>query len=186
MKGTVLFFILFFFFKQKTAYEIYQCDWSSDVCSSDLITKFFNVTIPADLKDTINSIKEEYGFNTISAFEIQRDNKRKKFIAESEKKYIKDTTLAIRLENMSFRFNPRNIVPSKNLGTIYPNMRITDNWGTLTVEKGALLGKNWHIVIVSKPTEITDTIIKGDGWKLELNKSWKLIKTGKNYTLKKK
>ena len=34
-----------FFFKQKTAYEIYQCDWSSDVCSSDLIkrmlTSFF-------------------------------------------------------------------------------------------------------------------------------------------------
>ena len=29
--------IFFFFFKQKTAYEIYQCDWSSDVCSSDLI-----------------------------------------------------------------------------------------------------------------------------------------------------
>ena len=27
-----------FFFKQKTAYEIYQCDWSSDVCSSDLAT----------------------------------------------------------------------------------------------------------------------------------------------------
>ena len=27
-----------FFFKQKTAYEIYQCDWSSDVCSSDLKT----------------------------------------------------------------------------------------------------------------------------------------------------
>src|ERR1044072_8408599 len=24
------------FFNQKTAYEIYQCDWSSDVCSSDL------------------------------------------------------------------------------------------------------------------------------------------------------
>ena len=28
--------MIFFFFKQKTAYEIYQCDWSSDVCSSDL------------------------------------------------------------------------------------------------------------------------------------------------------
>eukprot|EP01047_Picozoa_sp_COSAG01_P100577 COSAG01_NODE_30416_length_616_cov_1.176015_1_plen_32_part_10 len=24
-----------FFFKQKTAYEISECDWSSDVCSSD-------------------------------------------------------------------------------------------------------------------------------------------------------
>ena len=30
-------FFFFLFFQQKTAYEIYQCDWSSDVCSSDLI-----------------------------------------------------------------------------------------------------------------------------------------------------
>src|ERR1051326_4290405 len=26
-----------FFFKQKTAYEIKECDWRSDVCSSDLV-----------------------------------------------------------------------------------------------------------------------------------------------------
>src|SRR3546814_9024110 len=29
-------FCLFFFFKQKTAYEMRISDWSSDVCSSDL------------------------------------------------------------------------------------------------------------------------------------------------------
>src|SRR3546814_10393321 len=29
-------FCLFFFFKQKTAYEVRISDWSSDVCSSDL------------------------------------------------------------------------------------------------------------------------------------------------------
>src|SRR5213075_2478669 len=29
--------IIFFFFKQKTAYEITRRDWSSDVCSSDLV-----------------------------------------------------------------------------------------------------------------------------------------------------
>ena len=28
--------LCFFFFKQKTAYEIVSRDWSSDVCSSDL------------------------------------------------------------------------------------------------------------------------------------------------------
>ena len=33
----VVFSLFFFFFKQKTAYEIKECDWSSDVCSSDLI-----------------------------------------------------------------------------------------------------------------------------------------------------
>src|SRR3546814_18826075 len=30
---------LFFFFKQKTAYEVRISDWSSDVCSSDLLEK---------------------------------------------------------------------------------------------------------------------------------------------------
>src|SRR3546814_1745651 len=29
-------FVVFFFFKQKTAYEMRISDWSSDVCSSDL------------------------------------------------------------------------------------------------------------------------------------------------------
>src|SRR3546814_1375345 len=29
----------FFFFKQKTAYEMRISDWSSDVCSSDLVTR---------------------------------------------------------------------------------------------------------------------------------------------------
>src|SRR3546814_15832655 len=32
--------ILFFFFKQKTAYEMRISDWSSDVCSSDLECRF--------------------------------------------------------------------------------------------------------------------------------------------------
>src|SRR3546814_8112592 len=30
--------IVFFFFKQKTAYEMRISDWSSDVCSSDLLS----------------------------------------------------------------------------------------------------------------------------------------------------
>src|SRR3546814_7867787 len=33
----VCFLYCFFFFKQKTAYEMRISDWSSDVCSSDLV-----------------------------------------------------------------------------------------------------------------------------------------------------
>ena len=35
-RNCFLFCYFLFFFKQKTAYEIKECDWSSDVCSSDL------------------------------------------------------------------------------------------------------------------------------------------------------
>src|SRR3546814_9798990 len=34
--SSVLWSLVFFFFKQKTAYEMRISDWSSDVCSSDL------------------------------------------------------------------------------------------------------------------------------------------------------
>src|SRR3546814_7565456 len=33
-------YVLFFFFKQKTAYEMRISDWSSDVCSSDLVLSY--------------------------------------------------------------------------------------------------------------------------------------------------
>src|SRR3546814_1596194 len=35
--SVLLSFVVFFFFKQKTAYEMRISDWSSDVCSSDLV-----------------------------------------------------------------------------------------------------------------------------------------------------
>ena len=40
--------MIFFFFKQKTAYEVKECDWSSDVCSSDLdYKKLVNIAVAA-------------------------------------------------------------------------------------------------------------------------------------------
>jgi len=41
---------IFFFFKQKTAYEILDGDWSSDVCSSDL----FWIGTPAMLPNILS------------------------------------------------------------------------------------------------------------------------------------
>src|SRR3546814_6076413 len=40
----ILYFV-FFFFKQKTAYEMRISDWSSDVCSSDLVNKAKRVVL---------------------------------------------------------------------------------------------------------------------------------------------
>src|SRR3546814_7075795 len=37
VSGVLWVFVFFFFFKQKTAYEMRISDWSSDVCSSDLL-----------------------------------------------------------------------------------------------------------------------------------------------------
>src|SRR3546814_4669619 len=48
----------FFFFKQKTAYEMRISDWSSDVCSSDLAARYAGLVEDRALADSI--------FNAIS------------------------------------------------------------------------------------------------------------------------
>src|SRR3546814_8966896 len=44
-------FCVIFFFKQKTAYEMRISDWSSDVCSSDLIDHPANAVDQADVEE---------------------------------------------------------------------------------------------------------------------------------------
>src|SRR3546814_2908825 len=54
--------VLFFFFKQKTAYEMRISDWSSDVCSSDLAAalslfeKIWNAHLVATLEDDLSIV----------------------------------------------------------------------------------------------------------------------------------
>src|SRR3546814_11907973 len=60
---------MFFFFKQKTAYEMRISDWSSDVCSSDLqlddcLASLHYQTLPRDRYDIIVVDNGSTGFET--------------------------------------------------------------------------------------------------------------------------
>ena len=81
---------MFFFFKQKTAYEIKECDWSSDVCSSDLIINSVNendrLTI-LDIGSGSGNISIALAANLPDAFITGMD--------------IKDNSIELALENLS-------------------------------------------------------------------------------------
>ena len=53
--------VFFFFFKQKTAYEIKECDWSSDVCSSDLNSTYYTNIQGVLIYNETNYIGTKYG-----------------------------------------------------------------------------------------------------------------------------
>src|SRR3546814_7857033 len=53
------FLFIFFFFKQKTAYEMRISDWSSDVCSSDLQDRGQETDIAAEQPETAVDIGDE-------------------------------------------------------------------------------------------------------------------------------
>ena len=88
--------IFFFFFKQKTAYEIKECDWSSDVCSSDL-NEEINTTI--SIKKTSEEIinissklkKEELNFYPSQFVYAASDGNYVDFYLEQNDQIIKET-----------------------------------------------------------------------------------------------
>src|SRR3546814_13879277 len=53
---------VFFFFKQKTAYEMRISDWSSDVCSSDLPPQFRHARLAAGERDVQPQEEKFTGF----------------------------------------------------------------------------------------------------------------------------
>jgi len=173
-----------YYMRQKD--ETWNLKISEKTNLTDHFTEFLTISIPVNLKDSIFQLRDDYNYTQINDFEIKRDEKQKEIIAKLDKKFKENPILVIPFQNMNISFNPGNLIPYRDLGTVYPNLRITDNWGILTVEKGALVGKNWGKVIVSEPAKTSDKIIEGDGWKLELNNDWELVKIKENYTLKKK
>src|SRR3546814_5706727 len=61
----VFVFTLFFFFKQKTAYEMRISDWSSDVCSSDLQQPSFFSKKPIGKNEFFLEIKKSYALKAL-------------------------------------------------------------------------------------------------------------------------
>src|SRR3546814_16752255 len=64
--------IVFFFFKQKTAYEMRISDWSSDVCSSDLRLQVVEVAVE-DAKIEIQAVIEPLALDAgLPRFDVLR------------------------------------------------------------------------------------------------------------------
>jgi len=152
---------------------------------TSLFINLFEISI--DKNQSIEKITEQnnYNYQQIKKEEKKREKLRILKIEELKTRFIDEPTLELNFQNMSISFDPSNITPLENFGTIYPNLRVTDNWGILTVQNGALLAPDWSKVIVTIPTQITNKIIKGNGWKLELNPKWKVQKKGNGFKLEK-
>jgi hypothetical protein len=77
---------------------------------------------------------------------------------------------------MHVQFDPRNLQPLGDAGTVYPNLRISDDWGILEAKNGALMKPDWSAVIVVSPSASTGSSLVGDGWTLELKPGWKIVR----------
>jgi hypothetical protein len=140
---------------------------------------------PANIEQAIAEAAPRYASEAIRASETERENDRRRRISAWRARLVDGPALVIPLRQMNMQFDPNNLQPLDDLGTVYPNIRIVDVWGILTVSQGALMNPTFSQIRVPAPPDPAPRPIQGDGWTLELNSGWTLIPAERkgDYTL---
>jgi hypothetical protein len=165
-------------------------DWRSGLNpKSDLglmVRTGYNIELPVNLKSAFEKSRSGYDYDNIFKFERNREDKRQEMLDVYRFRFTRDTVLTLYIANPNIVFNPYNLIPLDSLGTVYPNIKIISDWGILQVNAGGCLFDWKKAVVPARNIKQVSNKLVGDGWELELNDNWKLVKDNSNYKLSKK
>jgi hypothetical protein len=114
-----------------------------------------------------------YDGPALRAAEIDRAMKRAADLLRYRKQLVDGPVLELTFTHMNIEFDPRAVVPLSDLGSVYPKLRITDEWGVLEVTGGALVRADWSGVVVTAPVDAAERAVPGS-WTLALANGWTL------------
>lgn len=155
--------------------------YNSDL--GEILRNSYNINIESN---SLEKAKARYEYEKIYKEELSRKQALDKKLLEYENRFIDNSVVIIELDKPRMGFNPNNLVPFKDIGTIYPNINITDSFGILELtENGCLLYNDWKTAVISADDiKIENEKITGKGWSIELNSEYEIIKEDKNYKIK--
>jgi len=127
----------------------------------------------------------KYDAAALHAAEAERDSKRQQQLALDRRKFVDGPVLTLRFRHKNVQFNPQTLQPLGDAGTVYPTIRVTDDWGVIEGKNGALMKPDWSALVVPAPASTEGSRIAGEGWTLELRPGWKIVPDARpgDYTL---
>ena len=153
-----------------------KTNWRKNLKKEDdlgsLLQKRLSIKLPQNIEQAAELRAKNYDSDKLRAFETERENNRQKLLAEYRAKLVDGAVLELPILKMSMQMNPGTLVPLEPIGIVYPDIRIVDVWGILTVTKGALIKSDFSKIYVSAPSSLSAPSRQGDGWTLELNAGW--------------
>ena len=120
-----------------------------------LLRNALHIALPANLQLAAESRTTQYDGTTLRAAERKRETRRQQIVAGYRAKFIDGPLLTLQFRNMHVQFDPLNLQPLGDAGTVYPNLRISDDWGILDAKNGALMKPDWSAVVVVAPSSST-------------------------------
>jgi len=139
---------------------------------------------PDGLAEIADTRAEKYAGSALRETESQRREATERRTARLETLLVTGPVLVLPLRDANLSFDPGNLIPLGDHGTVYPTLRATDVWGALeveTTEGGALVATDWSSLRVPAPAEPPETwtrpgeearALEGEGWRLELAAGW--------------
>jgi hypothetical protein len=156
----------------------YMPGWKQQLQSgpslNDLLQRAVHISLPREVYAATQKRAPTYDGATLRSVEVEREKKRQEILAVNRAKFVHGPVLVIPLHHTNIQFNPQNLQPLDEYGTVYPTMHISADWGILQVQNGALLKPDWSAVSVAAPTDMRATLT-GDGWTLELKPNWTIV-----------
>jgi hypothetical protein len=114
-----------------------------------------------------------YGGTALRAAEDVRAAERDAAVRRYRERLVDGPVATLRLVHMHFAFDPDTVQPIGAPGSVYPTLRLVDDWGVLEVTGGgALIKADGSAVVVPAPASGGTTA--GDGWTLTLAPGWRL------------
>lgn len=158
--------------------DLYAPGWRKEITADfrfdSKLQRALDLQTAQDSQSPANQRALSYDGAALRVSETRREHKRQQLIAANRKKFVDGPVLTLKFEHMKVQFNPSNLQPLGEQGTVYPTMRISDDWGVLEANEGALMKSDWSAVTVVAPAAATGGSLKGQGWTLELKPGWRL------------
>ncbi|HOW08201.1 MAG TPA: hypothetical protein PLX08_00220 [Bacteroidales bacterium] len=161
---------------------------SSDTTDLALIVKnLYNIELPPVCRDVAGSIALSYDIEQINIEEEKRLLDIKERLNDQVSVFTQKPVVFLELESPSFDFEPEDLQYLDTLGTLYHTIRVSDNWGKLTVDKtGCLISNNYkYLRITAKGIKIDKNHVTGEGWQIMINDGWEIKNSDQNYYLRK-
>jgi hypothetical protein len=151
------------------------------------VRNLYNIQLPAFCRDVAGSLALSYDIESIYKEEDQRLADIKERIHKEISVFTEKPVVYLELESPYFDFEPEDIRSLDTLGTVYRAIRVSDNWGKLTVDAGGcLVSYNLKFLrITAKNFKESKNHLYGEGWHLMINSDWEIVKVDQNYFIRK-
>lgn len=160
---------------------------SENVDLGKIVKELYDIELPLVCRDVAGSLALNYDIETVQEEESKREQEIRERMDRLVSTFTEKPVVYFELESPYFDFEPEDIRPLGQHGTLYSKMRISDNWGKLTVEKGGCLVSNnfKYLRVTARGFNVNKNRIEGEGWHLILNGDWELVQVDQNYFVSK-